>query len=94
MMQRFLTTLITEFAIVVLSYIIVYRAAKIYPSFIVIAKALFAGAMMGGVLWTIDLDNALLNVLIGAFVYGTTIVAVRAITYNDIQELVSVSRKR
>lgn len=87
------TTVITEFVIVLLTYIIIYRHAKLAPQALAVARVLLSGAVMGAVLFLLGSDNAFLNLIIGALVYGTMVMVTRAFRFQDMKELLTTSRK-
>lgn len=87
------TTVATEMLIAILTFFIVFRAMKLRPRFSVLWKVLLAGALMGGVLWVLGSDSAILNILVGGVVYAGVVFGLRAFRIQDVQSIVQFSRR-
>lgn len=80
-------TVITELIIVIWVGIITYRTTGLSPSWIVAGKSALAGLIMAGVIYLVGSDNLLLNVGLGAVVYGVAMLLVKAVSKDIFQEL-------
>lgn len=85
---------ITEFLICILTYILVYRSAKLRPRFTVALKSLFSGAIMAGVLTLLHTENVIINIVVGGLVYGVVLFATRALLIKDIKTFLQLRKSR
>ncbi len=86
-------TVATEFFISFLTYVLVYRAAKLRPRFVVALKALVGGAAMALVLYFIHTENVIVNVVVGGAVYVVVLFITRALSLKDIRSFLNLRKK-
>jgi O-antigen/teichoic acid export membrane protein len=80
-------TVATELLVVTWVGVITFRTLNLAPAWSVTGKAALAGTIMAGVIWLVGSTNLLLNVGIGAVVYGGLILLLRAVSPDIIKEL-------
>lgn len=86
------TTVYSEIAVLIIAFTIVYRTTKVFPKMIIILKSLFAGAVMGLVLyWLVDF-NLFFLIILGALIYTVALYLVKGISKQQIQEILELKR--
>jgi O-antigen/teichoic acid export membrane protein len=79
-------TLVSEAIIAAITFIVVWRVSGALPSMIVTLKALIAAGVMYLVLQPMDVP-VLIDLIVGATVYGGALLAMRAITIKELKTL-------
>jgi len=80
-------TLVSEILIALITYFVVSRASNARPTFTVAVKALACAALMYGVLAVLPPISVLLDVAVGAAIYGSSMVAIGGIDIKKIREM-------
>lgn len=88
-----LGTIVTEGFIMIAGYIMIYKRAHVRPQFTFFWKALFASAIMGGVLYFAKSLHILLAVSIGVVVYACIAYSIKLISKQDIMQIFSKQNK-
>lgn len=83
-----ITTVATEFLVVVMMFILMHKTLKLTPTLKVPLKAMISGGVMFAVLWALDSSNIWLNIGLGMAVYGGMILILGAINRQSIRELI------
>ncbi len=82
-----LITIFSEAVIAIATTAIVLKVAKIRPSLKVTGKALLASVIMGAVVYITPAPHVLLKIMIGVIVYGVLLIALRAVTKEELKKL-------
>jgi O-antigen/teichoic acid export membrane protein len=80
-------TVASEFFIMIILMGLIYKFTKVIPSGIVLVKAVLAAAGMYGALYMMQDMHVLIAIILGGAVYGGLLLALKAITIEDIQEI-------
>ncbi len=78
-------TIISEFAILFLSYWIVLKTTKIKLKLNTLLKSLFASLSMGTLLYFFNIYNLFLNILIGGIIYFSLLILTKAISTKTLK---------
>lgn len=80
-------TLMSECLIALITFLVVYKVAKITPSFVVTGKALVASSMMFIVLKFVTLPSVLLDLLLATVVYLLVMLLIKGIRIEELKAL-------
>lgn len=83
-------TFLSEFAIAIITAVLVTRTIKFFPSLIIFGKALMAAGIMAGILYLLRDLNVVLLILIAMAVYFTLLILFRAVKKETVKELISL----
>ena len=81
------TTVATELLVTTLMIIVVYRALKFVPSFVIIFKAILASILMALVLYYFSYLNIFVLVLLGGVVYLPVIYFIGGVSKEEVERL-------
>lgn len=80
-------TVITELLVAVWIGVVTYKTTGLTPSWLVTGKAALAGAVMALVIYLVGSPNLLINVGLGAVVYGAMVIITKAVSKDIFREL-------
>ncbi|MBI5794211.1 flippase [Candidatus Uhrbacteria bacterium] len=80
-------TLFSEAAIALITFLVVSRATGSRPNLTVTFKALAAGAVMYATLKILPESHVVIDVLVGATVYGAMLLALKAVSVQELKSL-------
>lgn len=81
-------TLVSEALIATLTFLVVYKTSGALPNLSVLFKSLLSGLVMYLVLSQMNV-SVFIDILVGAIVYGASLLALRAITRDELKTLLS-----
>ncbi len=80
-------TLVSEALIAIITFTVVWRVSGAWPSITALLKALMAGGVMYLVLQPMNV-HVIIDLIVGAVVYGGSLLALRAITIKELKSLI------
>ena len=80
-------TVATEAIVMIYAGVLVFRLLRITPAWVVTLKATLASVVMAGAMYWSNIDNLVINILLGMTVYGIIIFFIRAVPREILREL-------
>ncbi len=80
-------TIASEMIIAIASYWIVLRVSKISLSLSLAGKSLLAASLMGLILFALNLNHLLVNIILGVIIYTACLLALKALNWRQLKHL-------
>jgi O-antigen/teichoic acid export membrane protein len=80
-------TIVSEMIIAIASYWIVLRVSKISLSLSLAGKSLLAASLMGLILFALNLNHLLVNIILGVIIYTACLLALKALNWRQLKHL-------